>query len=403
MSERIVITGAGIVSAIGNDKQQCLESLKAGTSGIGEVRFLGTEHHEFPVGEVKMSNAEMCNLLGINNKQVHSRTALMGIMAVKEALAQARVDSPHNPMTLISGTTVGGMDVTEKYFSKSHDITQEECASCISSHTCGSSTNAIASYFGKIFNSTLTPSTACSSALNAITLGCDLIKAGLAEVVVAGGSECLSLFHLNGFKSLMILDTEPCKPFDNNRKGLNLGEGAAFVVLESEHHAIVRGATVMATIAGYGNACDAFHQTASSPDGEGAFLAMSKALGDAQLAASDIDYINAHGTGTPNNDQSESAAIHRLFGNDVPPVSSTKSFTGHTTSASGSIETVISLLALQEQILPPNLNWNEPIGDDGIVPVLSAINAQIENVMCNSFGFGGNDSSLIISKYSNDG
>ncbi len=400
MSERIVITGAGIVSAIGNNKQQCLESLKMGASGIGEVRFLDTEHHEFPVGEVKMSNLEMCNLLGISNKQVHSRTTLMGIIAVKEALTQARADSLYCPLTLISGTTVGGMDVTERYLSKSQDMTQEECVSCITTHTCGASTNAIAAYFGNTFNSTLTPSTACSSALNAITLGCDLIKAGLAQVVVAGGSECLSLFHLNGFKSLMILDTEPCKPFDNNRKGLNLGEGAAFVVLESEQHAAERGANVMATIAGYGNACDAFHQTASSPDGEGAFLAMSKALGDAQLAANDIDYINAHGTGTPNNDQSESAAIHRLFGDDMPPVSSTKSFTGHTTSASGAIETVISLLVLQEQFLPANLNWESSIEDDGIVPVRKATSASLHNVMCNSFGFGGNDSSLILSKYS---
>ena len=160
-----------------------------------------------------------------------------------------------------------------------------------------------------------------------------------------------------------------------------------------------RKAHIIAHIAGYGNACDAFHQTASSPDGEGAFLAMSKALNEAHMKPQDIEYINAHGTGTPNNDLSESAAIRRLFDNNVPPVSSTKSFTGHTTSASGSIETVISLLALQEQFLPINLGWSTPIQDGGIIPVTEPRKASLNNVMCNSFGFGGNDSSLILSKH----
>ena len=397
MSERIVITGAGIVSAIGNNRQQCLENLKNGFSGIGEAHYLPTVHHEFPVGEVKLTNVQMCDFLGIDHSKVYSRTALMGIMAVKEALAQAGVDSTQNRMTLISGTTVGGMDVSEQLFSQG--MSQDDCSNCIATHTCGASTNAIAAYFGDTFNSTITPSTACSSALNAIILGSDLIKAGLAQVVVAGGSESLTLFHLNGFKSLMILDTEPCKPFDVHRKGLNLGEGAAFVVLENETHAMSRKAHILAHIAGYGNACDAFHQTASSPDGEGAFIAMRKALDEAHLKPLDIDYINAHGTGTPNNDQSESAAILRLFGDKVPPVSSTKSFTGHTTSASGSIETVISLLAIQEQFLPANLGWSTPIEDGGILPVTESRDASLSNVMCNSFGFGGNDSSLILSKH----
>lgn len=398
MSERVVITGAGIVSAIGNNQQQCLESLRAGVSGIAAVRYLATEHKEFPVGEVKMSNRELCESLGIVTHELHSRTSLLGMMAVQEAISQACLGETCVPMTLISGTTVGGMDVSEQLFSQG--MTQEQCFDCVTTHTCGSSTNDIAAHFGNAFNSTITPSTACSSALNAITLGCDLIKAGLAEVVVAGGSECLTRFHLNGFKSLMILDTEPCKPFDMNRKGLNLGEGAAYVVLESENHARRRNAQALAFISGYANACDAFHQTASSPNGEGAFQAMSKALKEAHLKPQDIDYINAHGTGTPNNDQSESAAILRLFGDDVPPVSSTKSFTGHTTSASGSIETVISLLALQGQFLPPNLNWSVPMGDGGILPIKEYTSADLKNVMCNSFGFGGNDSSLILSRIS---
>lgn len=361
------------------------------------MRYLPTAHHEFPVGEVKLSNAQMCDLLGIDRSQVYSRTALMGIMAVKEALTQAGIDSSHGFMTLISGTTVGGMDVSEQLFSRG--MSPDDCDGCITTHTCGASTCAIASHFGKAFNATITTSTACSSALNAIAMGCDLINAGKAQVVVAGGSECLTLFHLNGFKSLMILDTERCKPFDNNRRGLNLGEGAAFVVIESEQHAASRGATILTEIAGYGNACDAFHQTASSPDGEGAFLAMTRALAAAEMVPGDIDYINAHGTGTTNNDQSESMAIRRVFGENVPPVSSTKSFTGHTTSAAGAIETVISLMALNGQFLPENLGWSTPMDEGGIIPVTETRSASLSNVMCNSFGFGGNDSSLILSKY----
>ena len=214
--------------------------------------------------------------------------------------------------------------------------------------------------------------------------------------MVVGGSECITKFHLNGFNSLMILDTEPCRPFDATRHGLNLGEGAAYLVLESAESAKRRGVAPQALLSGYGNACDAYHQTASSPDGEGAYRAMREALALAGLQPSDIDYINAHGTGTPNNDVSESQAMMRLFEGKVPPVSSTKPFTGHTTSASGSIEAVFCILALQHGFLPVNLNWSQPM-DDGIVPVAKPEKKTLKHVLCNAFGFGGNDSSLLLS------
>ena len=194
----------------------------------------------------------------------------------------------------------------------------------------------------------------------------------------------------------MILDTEPCRPFDATRHGLNLGEGAAYLVLESAESAKRRGVAPQALLSGYGNACDAYHQTASSPDGEGAYRAMREALALAGLQPSDIDYINAHGTGTPNNDVSESQAMMRLFEGKVPPVSSTKPFTGHTTSASGSIEAVFCILALQHGFLPVNLNWSQPM-DDGIVPVAKPEKKTLKHVLCNAFGFGGNDSSLLLS------
>lgn len=220
----------------------------------------------------------------------------------------------------------------------------------------------------------------------------------MVDVAVVGGAECISRFHLNGFNSLMIIDPHQCRPFDADRAGLNLGEGAAYLVMESEEHARQRGAQPLAFLAGFGNACDAFHQTASSDDGEGAFLAMQKALRMAALQPSDIDYVNAHGTGTPNNDVSESRALRRLFADTLPPVSSTKGMTGHTTSASGSVEAVICLLALQHAFLPANYGFSTPI-PDGIIPVAHVeTGRQLKHVMCNSFGFGGNDTSLIFEK-----
>lgn len=397
MKEPIWITGAGIVSAVGCNKREVLESLVAGRSGIGPMRYLRSVHIEFPVGEVPMSDEELCAALGIDASTPTIRTALLGMLALGEALDEAGLSGGELPgAAFISGTTVGGMDRSECYYPDF--LANDSRNEYIAMHDCGASTELIADRFGR-FGFVSTPSTACSSAMNAILVGANLIRSGAFDIVVAGGSECLTRFHLNGFNALMILDTQPCRPFDATRAGLNLGEGAAYVVLERAASARRRGVHALATLDGVANTCDAFHQTASSADGEGAFRAMRGALADAGLNPSEVDYINAHGTGTPNNDASESAAMLRLFGDRVPPVSSTKAFTGHTTSASGAIETVICLLALRHGFLPVNLNWQHPM-DNGIVPVReSRPPREIRHVLCNSFGFGGNDSSLLLSKW----
>ncbi len=400
----IAITGEGIVSAIGLNKQEVLQSLQEGRSGIGEMKYLQSVHHELPVGEVDLSNEQMKEMLGIPFGQMMSRTALMGMLAIDQALKDAHVDKENlmsrkadgKPLriVLVSGTTVGGMDITELCFDQ---LEEQASIEILRHHDGGNSTQLMADHFG-IFDEVTTLSTACSSAANAIILGARLLKAGKADMVVAGGTEALSRFHLNGFNSLMILDHEPCRPFDATRAGLNLGEGAAFVVLEPEEKAQRREATPHAYLTGYGNACDAFHQTASSENGEGAYLAMTEALEMAHLSAKDIQYVNAHGTGTPNNDQSESVSLKRVFGDEMPLVSSTKSFTGHTTSASGSIETIICILAMQHHFVPANLGWKNPM-ENGILPSMGVQGIDLENVLCNSFGFGGNDSSLVISSH----
>ena len=363
----VVITGKGIVCAIGHDEDSVATSLMHRQSGIGEMRYLQSVHHELPVGEVKLSNAEMKQLLGIDPSQRVSRTALMGMMAVRQAVSEAKVQADgRRRIVLISGTTVAGMDITEQVFGQmvANGVGDE----CLDHHDCGSNTADIARYFN-LFDDYTTISTACSSAANALELGADMLKAGDADIVVAGGTEALSKFHLNGFNALMILDHAPCRPFDKSRAGLNLGEGAAYVVLERQTDAEQRGAHIDAYLSGYGNACDAFHQTATSPDGLGAQLAMREALTMAGLKPADIQWVHAHGTGTVNNDESESRAIRQVFSDAQPPVSSTKGFTGHTTSASGSIAAVIAIIAMYRRFIPVNLGWSQPM-EDGLSPYM---------------------------------
>jgi len=406
LKTRIVITGAGVVSAIGVGKDQTLSALRAMQSGVGEVKYLETSHHELPVGEVKMSNDEMRALVAVaaDGDEALCRTTLMARLAMREALAEASLldetlqlkPAYEGKIPFISGTTVAGMDRGENLFtSTEHEAMVQQMLALESD--CGSNTAQIARGFGR-FALLDTISTACSSAMNAIEVGANLLKTGRYQQVVVGGTESLSRFHLNGFNTLMILDREACRPLDETRAGLNLGEGAAYLVLETEASATQRGVKPLAVLSGYGNACDAFHQTASSEDGEGAYRAMQKALTMAGLAPSDIDYVNMHGTGTPNNDPSELAAMHRIW-DAFPPYSSTKGFTGHTTSASGSIEAVFCLLALQHQFLPVSLNCTTPIaGEPAPVGANTPLPVGgIKHVLCNAFGFGGNDSAMVIS------
>ena len=394
MAKRIVVTGMGIVSALGIGKDAHLCALKEGKSGVGKVKYLATKHTDIPVGEVKMSDDELKSLLGISSDSVITRTPLLGRIAMEEAVKQSGINDTFR-VAFINGTTVGGMEKSERYYL---DFFEGKNTEYIAVHDCGAGTEMIAASFGR-FDLMSTISTACSSAVNSIIVGGEMVRSGRVDAAIVGGAESLSKFHLNGFNTLMILDKDVCNPFDANRNGLNLGEGAAYIVIESEECAKSRNAEILCELSGYGNACDAFHQTASSPTGEGAYLAMKKALEDAGLEPEEIDYINAHGTGTGNNDLSESVSIKRIFGERVPYFSSTKSLTGHTTSAAGGIEAVISILALQNGIIPGCVRFENPIEETGLIPVKKCMmQVELKHVMNNSFGFGGNDSSCIFSK-----
>jgi 3-oxoacyl-(acyl-carrier-protein) synthase len=397
MNEKVVVTGIGIISAMGNNVAETLLSVEERRTGIGQMHFINTRHKDYPVGEVKAANEKLGEMAGLNAGTKATRTTLLGIIAAREAFQNAGITDVNEYRTgLISATSVGGMGVTETHYKDYLDPEKTgDYLGYIATHECGDSTQSIADALG-IHEHLSTISTACSSSANSIMLGARLIKHGLLDRVVVGGSDSLSKFTINGFMTLMILDKELCKPFDGQRKGLNLGEGAGFIVLESERAA--RGKTILCELSGYGNANDAYHQTASSPDGEGAYLAMEKAFRVSGLKPSDIDYINAHGTGTEVNDASEGTAIQRMFGDHVPSISSTKAFTGHTLGACGGIEAVLSVLAIRHQLVFPNLHYSHQMPELNFSPETSLLkNKKIKHVLSNSFGFGGNTSALIFS------
>ncbi|MFZ1452554.1 MAG: beta-ketoacyl-[acyl-carrier-protein] synthase family protein [Ferruginibacter sp.] len=387
-----------MISAIGNNVAECLDALENGRAGMGQMRYLHSAHgNRLPVAEVKLGDEELAQLAGL--PKIKSRTALLSLVAAKEALATAGIENIKDLRTgFISATSVGGMDKTENFFTEFLSDNSKGKLRDVINHECGSVTELVADAL-HIKDYITTISTACSSSANAIFLGARLIRNNIVDVVVAGGTDSMTRFTLNGFNTLMIVDEQFCQPFDQNRRGLNLGEGAGYVVLVSDKVAATLKNKPTIILSGYCNANDAYHQTASSPDGIGSYLAMSGALQKAGLKPEDIDYINLHGTGTQNNDIAEGTAIKRLFDPHYPKMSSTKTFTGHTLAASGGIEAVFAVLALQHGIIFPNLRLETPMVDLPFVPERALVkNVEVKHVLSNSFGFGGNCSSLIFSK-----
>jgi 3-oxoacyl-(acyl-carrier-protein) synthase len=391
------VVGTGLITAIGNSAYDSFQSLKSETSGIGSLHLFDTFHQYLPVGEVKISNHALAEKLNLS--LTLPRAALLGVHAAREALYSAGIRHLDKWGTgLVSATTVGGMDKIEKFIPGFKSNHSNGKLRDVIHHGCGNSTDLIADALG-INGFVSTVNTACSSSANSIILAARLISEGMLDIAVAGGTDALTKFTLNGFNSLMILDKQPCRPFDASRAGLNLGEGAGFVVLVSDRVLREEKMNSICRIAGYGNANDAYHQTASSPEGRGSFGAMEAALKLSGLLPADIDYINLHGTGTLNNDLSEGTAVKRLFGEHLPKVSSTKGFTGHTLGASGGIEAVFSALAISEQCVFPNLRFETPIPELGIIPQTKfEQDIKVNHVMSNSFGFGGNCSSILFSK-----
>ncbi len=394
MSNHVYITAVGINTALGRGVSAQLDAFANGKSGMRPIAHLKDLRKPFLGGEVDSSNEEIrADLTNQKAASEFTRAPLLALTALEDLLSESNFTA-NERAAFLNSTTVGGMDFSEHEFLYHGD---KKNFSKFLNHSVGQSTRSISSYFGwKIYETSI--STACSSSANTIMLGARMILSGKYDQVIAGGMESLSHFTINGFDSLMIYDSEHCRPYDETREGLNLGEGAAFVMLESEESAKRSGNKIIAKVSGWANANDAHHQTASSPDGQGAYLAMDNALKVAGIKAEDIDYVNAHGTGTKNNDLSESTAFNRIF-KEMPVFSSTKSFTGHTLAASGAIEAVFATMAINNDVVLPHLNFKTPITETGLSPLSKLTKKEgINHILSNSFGFGGNNSTLIISR-----
>lgn len=402
MAERVFITGIGMISAIGSNVMENLRSLRLQQSGMGYTHFIDTIHkHVLPVAEVKQSSPELAAMAGMDSVMGYTRTTLLGLVAIQEALQSAGIiDATAEPTAFINASTVGGMCDTEKVYFDILDPSKEGTfLQYIDTLDCADCTQRIADAVG-INEYVATISTACSSSANALMYGARMIRQGLVQRAVCGGTEALTRFTMNGFNSLKNIDKQFCRPFDQHRNGLNLGEGAAYLVLESESLVRARGARILAELSGWCNTNEAFHPTSPSPEGDGAYEAMKNALAMSGRSISDVQYVNVHGTATLNNDASEGKALERLFGDNVPKFSSTKPFTGHTLAAAGAIEAIFAVLSINQQMIFPNLNFSEKMEELNIVPETQLLEEYpVQNVISNSFGFGGNNASLVISKY----
>ncbi|MGM9766551.1 MAG: beta-ketoacyl-[acyl-carrier-protein] synthase family protein [Candidatus Cryptobacteroides sp.] len=404
-SRRIYVTGIGAVSAAGGNVLDIVRTMSSGKSPLARVSRFNTSVN-VPAGEVPDNDDALRKELGLPGEITVSRTSLLGIKAVREALNdhfKRTGGALPGKAAFISGTSVGGMDLSEVFWASCRNSLEEGDPSSLSVHDPGASTDGIREYapdsplageFWRRVTASSTVSTACSSAGNAIMLAARMIEAGIVDMAIAGGTDSLCRFTLNGFNSLRILDPENCRPFDISRAGLNLGEGAGYIVLASGEYG---GAHCV--LSGWANADDAYHQTASTPEGTGPSLAMHSALESAGLSPEDISFINTHGTGTPVNDLAESNAMLEVFRGNVPPFSSLKPFIGHALGASEGIEAALVCYALSEGQcgFMRSLNFNTPIPETGLVPY-DGEEIMPRSIMSSAFGFGGNCVTLIFSR-----
>ena len=389
---RVVVTGMGVVSAAGWTLDETWEAIVQGRSGLRALSLFESQRcGKLPVGEVTGDPQARSGLAG------GSRSDHLAVWAARQAWADAGLDAScfaPDRGAVVVGALTGGVLFTEEFLSRLH-LEHRADASHLADRAGCNATDRIAEIFG-LGGFRTTVSNACASGGAALGLGCDLVEAGEADVVLAGGVDSLNRVVLNGFNSLMLVSPDGCRPFDAQRKSMSVGEGAGVLVLESEEHARARGARVRAWLAGRGNTCDAHHVSAPEPEGRGIAEAMRLALEGADLATTAVDYINAHGTGTADNDVAEAKAIRALFGETPPAVSSTKRFFGHTLAAAGAIEAVVTVLALQRQAIPPNLGLRTVDAKIPLSPVAEYRPAKLDVAMSTSLGFGGNNSAVLF-------
>lgn len=386
-STRIAVTGAGIVCSIGRNKAEVWQSIVDARAGIGKLTSF--EGETFPTDIAAEASVEL------PKAKRYSRTDLLAVMAAKEAIEQAG-DIPLERAVVSTGTSTGGLlEGEDYYFRRLIRGRRRAPASRVLQQPTSGPSDAVAQTF-RLGGGVISNATACASAGAAIGMAADYLRSRQADVAIAGGSDALCRLTYSGFNVLQAVDPEPCAPFSATRKGITLGEGAGYLVLERWDDAVARGATILAELCGYGASCDAHHPTAPAEDGHGAEAAMRGALAEGRLTPASVDYVNAHGTGTLLNDAAESRAIIAALGTDVP-VSSSKSYFGHTLGASGAVEAVVTVLALQHQTAPPTLRLRERAPECPLDYVPDAPRPMaLTNVLSNTFGFGGSNVSLLF-------
>jgi 3-oxoacyl-[acyl-carrier-protein] synthase II len=400
-SKRVVVTGIGIVSAIGKTLADFTDGLFSGTCGIREISLFDTTRYKCKLGG-QVCEKHLGDRLTPGETKRTSRCDLLGLSAAREAISDSHIHlNPYNPdrVGVIMGGGAGGMLSWEKFRRTLFEERFRPMPSLVLASAPCTLTDLIANHYG--FNgirSTIT--TACSSSANAIGYAYDLIRSNALDIVVSGGSEAFSELTFAGFNSLKVMSPNPCQPFDSNRTGLSLGEGAGIMILEDFDLAEKRGATIYAELLGYALNSDAFHMTSPDPEGKGMISVMVNALKRAGIDADQVDYINAHGTATKMNDQVEAMAIRKVFGDrslDEITVSSTKSIVGHCLGASGVLEAIATILALCGQKAPPTIHLDNPDPNCLLNHVANVSKKQrIRVALSNSFAFGGNNTSLVF-------
>ncbi len=400
---RVVITGLGIITSIGETASAFKHGLLKGICGIGPVSVFDTAGFSCrSAAQVKVDNLK--DLFEPRVTKRLSRCDLLGLVAAREAITDSGLDREAYDKTkigVILGGGAGGMLSWEKYRRALWEQKTVRKPSRILASAACTLTDQIASYYG--FNGyRATISTACSSSATSIGYGFDLVRSGEQDIIVTGGSEALSELTFSGFHSLRLMDPEYCRPFDKNRIGLSLGEGAAILILENYNRAFKREATIYAEVLGYATNADAFHMTSPDPEASGMTRVMMNALKAAAVDADQVDYINAHGTATPINDKTETKAIKKAFGERAAKrlaISSTKSMVGHCLGAAGAIEATATVLALYEQFIPPtiHLETRDPECDLDYVPNQYRKQA-VSVALSNSFAFGGNNTSVVLGR-----
>jgi len=395
LNTRIAVTGMGIICSIGRNKSEVWQSIRESRSAIGKLtRFPG---ETFPTDIAAEVDEDIAPLLPISRREAkrYSRTDLLAVIAANEALEQAGA-IPLERTIVSTGTSTGGLLEGESYYFQTLvQGRRRATASRVLQQPTSGPSDAVARAF-KLGGGVVSNATACASAGAALGMAADYLRSRHVDAAIAGGSDALCRLTYSGFNVLQAVDPEPCTPFSSTRKGITLGEGAAYLVLERWDDAEARGATILAELCGYGASCDAHHPTAPAEDGRGAEAAMRGALAEGSTSADAVDYINAHGTGTLLNDSAETRAIVSAVGTGTP-VSSSKSFFGHTLGASGGIEAVVTVLALLDQLAPPTLRLNDSAADCTLdyVPHTPRPMA-MSNVLSNTFGFGGSNVSLLF-------